>query len=187
LSNAHEWLLEAEKLIDTLEIEGDPKYTRLTDRKLGNQIKSLFVSAVVFYAKAFVRADGRNATMNKSMLDPNFHAAHDEMMKFRNNFVAHSGDQQAEYGDSNILLWEVDADNFSLYVQTNRTQLDFAVPSGDCKRFALLIEHVMAKAEDHYKKLATKTIEWGLKRGSTFWMTAYGKSDTIEINSFPKK
>jgi hypothetical protein len=187
LSTALEWMVEAEKLMEASELEDDPKFITVTERKSSNQIKSLFVSAVVFYTKAFSRADGRNATLQRSMLDPHFHAAHDQMMKFRNNFVVHSGNQGLEYGDSNILLWQIDDDNFSLYVQTNRAQPDFAVPRGDCKRFALLFEHVIAKAEDHYKRLATRIIEWGHKKGSRFWMTAYGKSETIEVNSLPKK
>jgi hypothetical protein len=187
LENVLAWLNEAEKLLATVKPEPDTKFLRMTDRALGNQIKSLFVASIAFYAKAFTRADGRNAGMNKRMIDSAFHDAHDDMMKYRHNFVAHSGVEKLEYGESCILLWPVDDDNFRLTIHSNRTQLDFALPSGDCERFALLVEHVMTKAEGHYDKIASKIGEAALKQKPQYWMAAYGLSKTISMDGLLNK
>ena len=187
LSNVLAWLNEAERLLKTAEFRVGGTFVRLTDRGLGNRIKSLFVSSIVFYGKAFSQAAGRNATMNKQMLDAAHHDSHDEMMKYRHNFVAHSGSEKLEHGESCIMLWPLDDDSFGLRLHTNRTQPDFVILDGDCERFASLVEHVMAKADAHYEKLATQITERASKLGATYWMTAYGRSKTIDMDNLPKQ
>ncbi|WP_447578325.1 hypothetical protein [Achromobacter kerstersii] len=67
------------------------------DRKQGLLMKALFVSSLTFYAKGYTKCEGRPVKMERQQLDENFRGVHDEVMRYRHNFAAHSGSEGIEH------------------------------------------------------------------------------------------
>ena len=106
LRNVAEWLKQLG--IDPAEGEAsggrNPKriWRRNPDRTEGLRGKGLFVAALTVYAKGFTKCEGRPVKMEKQQLDSRFHSLHDECMRYRHNFAAHSGAERIE--DARIAL-----------------------------------------------------------------------------------
>ncbi|MEN8992562.1 MAG: hypothetical protein ACN6NW_05795 [Acinetobacter amyesii] len=67
-----------------------------SDRDKFNIVKGLYVAFLASYGKCFTNCKGRNAQLERSNLDPKYHQLHDELMRQRHNYVAHSGDDKVE-------------------------------------------------------------------------------------------
>jgi len=136
LANAGRWIDSAVELIGELENSGDDShtYTPVTNRDIGDKIKSYFVSSLIFYAKAFTEAAGRRAQMARDWLDADYRDTHDYFMMFRHNMAAHSGDEKLEIGHTYIILTP-SKDGHDVRLGTHRCQPDLALSEGDEKRF----------------------------------------------------
>jgi len=73
-----------------------------SDRAKFNIIKGLYIAFLASYGKCFTNCKGRNAQLEKSNLDEKYHQLHEELMRQRHNYVAHSGDDKVE--DSAVAL-----------------------------------------------------------------------------------
>jgi len=67
------------------------------DRKTYNIVKGLFVAALTFYGKCFSKCEGRPVKLERNQLEERFRIVHDELIKLRHNFAAHSGDERVEF------------------------------------------------------------------------------------------
>lgn len=106
LRNVAEWLKQlgiAPAGDDAGDGQGSKRIWQLNpDRTEGLRGKGLFVAALTFYAKGFTKCEGRPVKMEKQQLDKRFHALHEECMRYRHNFAAHSGADRIE--DARIAL-----------------------------------------------------------------------------------
>jgi hypothetical protein len=102
LRSAAVWFGEIEAL---REGEREPSgYKLASDRKTYNVIKGLFVAALTFYGKCFSRCEGRPVKLERNQLEEKYRAGHDELIKLRHNFAAHSGDERIEYVEIALVL-----------------------------------------------------------------------------------
>jgi hypothetical protein len=91
------WLNEIEKLAPILDER------RRNPAKM-NVIKGLFVAAVTFYAKCFTTCEGRKVKLDRKLLDSDYLPIHDDVMKLRHNFTAHSGSENCEGAKVSLVL-----------------------------------------------------------------------------------
>ena len=71
-----------------------------------DKLKAFMVAAVTFYGKLFTKADGRKVKLEVNLLGNNkeFIRTHNEIMKYRHNFSAHSGKEKIEYVEVYLVL-----------------------------------------------------------------------------------
>ena len=69
-------------------------------------IKAFMIAAFTFYCKIFTKAPGRKIKLQKSIFkeDNEFLRIHDELMVFRHNLSAHSGNQKIESVQVSLIL-----------------------------------------------------------------------------------
>jgi hypothetical protein len=90
------WLKEiGERHTETSKIKGEG-FRRSIDRERYGLIKGLFVASLSFYGKCFGSCEGRRVKLERSLLDDRFRFKHDEVLKLRHNFAAHSGAEKFE-------------------------------------------------------------------------------------------
>jgi hypothetical protein len=67
------------------------------DRETGGLVKALFVASISFYGKLFTVAKGRYVKLERSIYDiDKDKELHDELMKYRHGYTAHSGEDKVE-------------------------------------------------------------------------------------------
>lgn len=70
---------------------------RQGDPKKNNHAKALFVAILSIYGKLFTQAKGRRVKLEPDIIkNPDLRGLHDELMVFRHNFAAHSGEEKSE-------------------------------------------------------------------------------------------
>lgn len=186
LANAGRWIAKAEALAESLRSDESQTYYQIKDRDLGDEIKSLFVSSLIFYAKAYTQAAGRRAQMSRDWLDEGFRDAHDYFMSLRHNMVAHSGDDKVELAESYILLLPA-GDGFNFRLATSRMQPDIAMRQEDTGRFRNVIAHAIEKVEQKYNKASRKLIEDAVVLGVGYWTEAYRSGEPVDTKEIRRK
>lgn len=102
LRNIQSWLDEIKPNLYTSKIS-KPQISK--DRKKFNLVKGLFVSAVTFYGKCFTQCDGRKVKLRRGdVKDIVLKEHHDDIINFRNNFAAHSGEEKIEQAVVSLVL-----------------------------------------------------------------------------------
>jgi hypothetical protein len=152
LQNALSWFQTAMELNAPYRRANHLEHYLTVDRTLGDKMKAFFIASVAFYGKAFAKADGRRAKLNRDDIEGAFRASHDEFIGFRNNVVAHSGATGIE-GSQTSLVYLVRETDVSFGLSVDGVQPDFCEHSVDGVCFADLISHAMGKASERRKKL----------------------------------
>lgn len=107
LRNVISWLEQLDEEMRAASLgsqRGEKLWMTNPDRRQGLQNKALFVAALTFYAKGYTKCDGRPVKMEREQLDAKFRVLHDECMRFRHNFAAHSGRDRIEYVQTVLVL-----------------------------------------------------------------------------------
>ncbi|MEN5342671.1 hypothetical protein ABE599_03115 [Achromobacter mucicolens] len=132
------------------------------DRKQGLLMKALFVAALTFYAKGYTKCEGRPVKMERKQLDEEFRGVHDEVMRYRHNFAAHSGSEKIEHVSIALVIPSRSKRpvNPEIFVELNQPEAGLLLPG---KRSMLdLCEHargvVKAKAETLLNKIAQEEV-----------------------------
>lgn len=142
------------------------------DRTTYTLIKGLFVAALTFYGKCFAQCEGRRVKLERSQLEERFRESHDEAMKFRHNFAAHSGAAKLE--DATIALvfqkklksGEVPR----IYHELWQPDLFWSDESSHEASFIALTEHVHSIVKRKMRDLTDKIMqEEVLPKGADFW------------------
>ena len=100
------WLKEIRTRFDEIPISEDHNFGLGEDREKFNLIKGLFVAALTFYGKCFSKCEGRPVKLERQQLDSRLHDLHDQCIRYRHNFAAHSGDQRLEFVDVALVFPE---------------------------------------------------------------------------------
>jgi hypothetical protein len=144
-------------------------WRRNPDRTEGVRDKGLFVAALTFYAKGFTKCEGRPVKMEKQQLETRFHALHDECMRYRHNFAAHSGAGRIE--DARIALVIPKKAKRPvvpmLYVELD--QPDVVPPYVDGLSMADLCAHANAVVKRKMSLLMEKVKEEVASKGWEYW------------------
>ena len=186
LDSALRWIESARKIASTHPNWGQPGYWHAADRENFDIVKAYFVASLAFYGKCFTEAAGRHAQVSRDWLDSNYRAVHDEIMKYRHNLAAHSGDERIETTKTYVLL-QPDRATFLPFLPTARFQPDVILPSEAELGFEELIKHAGAIVTEKYNKVAQKIIaESILPPGVAFWAAAAEKGDSVPL-SIPGK
>ncbi|CAA2105888.1 hypothetical protein [Variovorax paradoxus] len=96
LRSALIWIEKIAALADPRPAEQRAYFGQGKDRETYNIIKGLMVATLTFYGKCFAKTGARRIKLERSQLDPRFHKIHDNVMEYRHNFAAHSGDSPIE-------------------------------------------------------------------------------------------
>lgn len=131
-------------------------------------IKGFMVASISFYGKLFAQAEGRKVKLEKNIFghDTEFLNMHNEIMMFRHNFSAHSGQERVEYVEVSLLLDKVKERKTVPYLvrtmdQPNAFKNKFL--EGFIKQCNYLLEKVNNKISDliksYYDELTPENIE----------------------------
>jgi hypothetical protein len=169
LRSAKIWLSEIDELRQD---EVAPPGSRISrDRKTYNLVKGLFVAALTFYGKCFSKCDGRPVKIEKNQLDEKFRAVHDEIIRFRHNFAAHSGDERIEYVEIALVIPR-SKNNLALpnlYRELFQPDLMFGKLEG--VSFADTVEHARQVVLKKIDLLSKKIMEEEIyPKGREYWL-----------------
>ncbi len=97
LRNVMFWLNEVERLQpNSLE--------RVKDPDKMNVVKGLFVAALTFYGKCFTSCEGRKIKLEAKMIPDQHLDTHEQVMRLRHNYAAHSGEGNFEEAKVSLVL-----------------------------------------------------------------------------------
>lgn len=144
------------------------------DREKYNLVKGLYVASLVFYGKCFSQCEGRNARLNQKNIDKKFVELHNEIIKQRNNFGAHSGAEKIELATV-ALVFPQQKNAYHIFdIFTELDQPDVLNKFGDLK-FIDLVMDVHNKACQKRSELTQLIIEKDLKEKEINEWIALGK------------
>ena len=132
------WLKEIDALRGD---EAMPKgHIRSPDRKTYNVIKGLFVAALTFYGKCFSKCEGRPVKLERSQMTDKYRQVHDDFIKLRHNFAAHSGNEGIEHVQIAVVIPRAKKHDVSPTLYRELLQPDLVLAKDDIKLIEL-IEH----------------------------------------------
>jgi|SRR6266850_799073 len=168
LRNVLAWLKEIETVFP--KSQWAKEATISPDRTRFNVVKGLYVASVAFYAKCFTQCEGRRAQLNRSNLDEVFREPHDEVMRQRHNYVAHSGADRFEQVKVALVLPPTKTSVEEPKIWKELTQPDMLASAEDEKTFEELATHAREKVVYKIDSLETKIFhEEILPRGKDYW------------------
>jgi hypothetical protein len=185
LDNALRWMKKAEDISAKDLSSGDSGYFQPQDRNAFDDVKAYFVASLTFYGKCFTESAGRGARASRDWLDAEYRTTHDEYMKYRHNFAAHSGDEHIEIAKSFLLL-HPKMKRALPYLPTIRSQPDVLLAGSGEHNFSALIQHLGDKVVDKYNKAAYKVFECVDVPGIDFWVDAAKKGQSVSVDNFLK-
>lgn len=110
------------------------------DREKFNLIKGLYIASLIFYGKCFTKCEGRNAQLSRKNINESFKELHDEIIKQRNNFAAHSGAEKIESVQVSLVFPQQRNAHHIFDIFTELNQPDVFNRFGDLK-FIDLVKH----------------------------------------------
>lgn len=169
LRNVLAWL----QTIDDLFPENTRPYETVisSDRKTFNTVKGLFVASITFYGKCFTQCEGRRVKLEKKIMDANFYDEHEELIKLRHNFAAHSGAEKCEDVKIALVLPPKISSNEQPEIYREISQPDLYMSEKDDEvTFRKLVEHVREKVVEKMNLLANKILlEEVAPQGKEYW------------------
>jgi hypothetical protein len=184
LVSALAWVREATPLLVK---DGDGKYQQVEDRAVGSKVKSLYVSALTFYAKCFAAGEGRRAKLDRSDLDNAYFDSHDKVIIARNNVAAHSGAEKLENASTRLLFLPKPEGGFVLTLATNRLQPDYMWTGEEGDQFSALIENAIEKVAEKYHSLGQQIIEAACEQPPGFWEGIVRKDGILDVGKLLQK
>ena len=168
------WLNEIERLNLRSDVEGHLEMS--VDREKFNLIKGLYVAALTFYGKCFTSCEGRRVKLEKSIIDVKFRNTHDEVMRMRHNFAAHSGADSFEEVKIAVVLYPNKRPVRLPKIYRELSQADFR-DNHENETFVALAEHVRSRVIDKAKIIENRLVDKEvLPKGYEFWYRAAKKS-----------
>lgn len=146
-----------------------------SNREKFNIIKGLYIAFLASYGKCFTNCKGRNAKLEKVNLEEQYYHLHDELMRQRHNYVAHSGDDKVETADIALVFPQQRnaLDRMNLF--TELSQPDYMGKFHDMELLGL-VEHIHRIVEKKINELTNKIMneevftempEYWVKKGKT--------------------
>lgn len=186
LDSSLKWVHQAEGIASKYRKTGAEGYFHTTARDDFDIVKAYFVASLTFYGKCFTESKGRHAQMARSWLDAKYRDLHDDFMRYRHNFAAHSGDARFEAAKTYVLV-NPDKRDLLPYLPTARAQPDLVLPGQGELGFSDLIEHARDKVAERYNKVSQKIIhELIVPAGVHYWTAAAAKGEPVELAAPPK-
>ncbi len=161
------WLNEIEKL-------KPDRLDRWKNPEKMNLIKGLFVAALTFYGKCFASCEGRKVKLEKSIFDEKELEIHDNLMKLRHNFAAHSGAENFEEVKVSLALHPIKKSDMKPQLYSEISQPDCI--SGEELAFKVLAEKLQKKVFEKRAQVGEKVFEKIVApKGKLYW---YKKAKT---------
>ena len=155
------WLNEIEKLKPN-ELE------RVKNPEKMNLIKGLFVAALTFYGKCFASCEGRKIKIEKTIFDEKELEVHDNLMKLRHNFAAHSGAENFEEVTVSLVLHPNKKSDMKPQLYSELSQPDYI--SAEQLSFKALAEKLQEKVFVKRAQVGEKVLEKIVApKGKLFW------------------
>ncbi|WP_281649144.1 hypothetical protein [Parendozoicomonas sp. Alg238-R29] len=161
LRNVIAWLEEIEKIKPRFE-------DNVQDRSKMLVVKSLFVSAITFYAKCFTSCEGRKIKLDKATISKEFIDTHNQAMKLRHNYTAHSGAENFEEVKISLVLHPHIQSLEYCNIFTELKQ-PFFMPDENFK-FMELVKWLQEKVWEKRTSIGELVLEKSVKsKGPRFW------------------
>ena len=141
------------------------------DRETYNLIKGLFVASLTFYGKCFTSCQGRKIKLDRLQLAPQFREGHDELMRYRHNFAAHSGAEKFEEVIIALVFPRKKCDETPrIYHELQQPDLAWTSDEKEIS-FLKIVEHALELAINKIRLLSDKIlIEEVLPKGAEYWL-----------------
>lgn len=168
LRNVMIWLDEVERIYPQ---EERPKESIISpDRERFNIIKALTVAALSFYGKSFSKCDGRRAQLHRKNINEEFREAHDDVMRRRHHFAAHSGADKFEEVRIALVLYPSKKSDDLPEVFKELTQPDLWDDTSVDITFPNLVKHVRGMVMEKMHKLEKRLLyDEILSHGKEYW------------------
>jgi hypothetical protein len=171
LRSSMHWLEEIEKLHDTTKPFPGDSYGHSKDRAKYLLIKGLFVAALTFYGKCFSRCEGRPVKLERAQLEEKYRDLHDNCIRLRHNFAAHSGAEELEHVDIAVVVPKRRKDSVFPKIYRELTQPDLLRPQNGEMQLLELFEHARQIAIRKMDSLTQKVLsEQVLPKGREYWL-----------------
>ncbi|MFT5759273.1 MAG: hypothetical protein ACI9LM_004030 [Alteromonadaceae bacterium] len=154
------WLNEIEKL--------EPEILdRVKNPDKMNLIKGLFVASLTFYGKCFTSCEGRKVKLERNFIDEEHRETHDQIMKLRHNFAAHSGAENFEEVKVSLALHPTKKSDMKPKLYTELIQPDYI---SDEVEFKALAESLKNKVFDKRASVGETVFEKIVApKGKMYW------------------
>ena len=165
------WLAEIDEIHSDGPMRKGEHYAHGSDRKVYNVIKGLFVAALTFYGKSFSRCEGRPVKLERAQLGDEFRLTHDQCMKFRHNFAAHSGAARLEHVAIALVLPLKAKRPVLPKLYRELFQPDLVAPSQGEVQLAQLVQHARSIAVAKIELLSAKILKDEVyPMGQDYWL-----------------
>ena len=155
--------------IDTLYKDDSVKGVIIaSDRSKFNIVKGLYIAFLSSYGKCFTKCKGRNAKLEKSNIDDKYHQLHEELMRQRHNYVAHSGDDKVENSAIALVFPQQRNAMDKVELFTELFQPDFMDGFNDTEIMEL-VHHIHSFVKSKITELTQKIMEEEIAIRSLMW------------------
>ena len=173
IKNIISWLDLLEKIIHKIYGKNIPKTLQLRSTPESEDYdlaKSLFVSLITFYGKLFVKAEGRKVKLEKNIYgeDEYFKGMHDELIRQRNDFVAHSGNNKIE-GVNVVLLIDSDKNSNEIPIITREVFQPNAPSIEYINSIRRVMDHLKSKIDYKTSSIQEKIYNNIVSKGKHFY------------------
>ncbi len=166
------WLNEIEKL-------NPEPIDRWKNPDKMNLIKGLFVAALTFYGKCFTSCEGRKVKLESSIFDAEQLEVHDNIMKLRHNFAAHSGAENFEEVKVSLALHPKKNSDMKPQLYSELSQPDYT--TAEELAFKELVVKLQEKVFEKRTQVGEKVLEKIVApKGKSYW---YKKAKANKVNS----
>ncbi|WP_064608900.1 hypothetical protein [Photobacterium sp. J15] len=155
------WLEEIERL-------KPGQIDRVKDPAKMNSIKGLFVAALTFYGKCFTSCEGRKVKLERKHVPEELQETHDNVMKLRHNFAAHSGAENFEEVKVSLVLYPNKKSDATPKLYSELSQPDY-IPTQDLN-FKELVTELQSYVENKRSHVGDTVLEKVVRpEGKKYW------------------
>ncbi len=161
--------------LEEIERQSPEHLDRVKNPDKMNLIKGLFISALTFYGKCFTSCEGRRLKLDRNKhISEEHRKTHDQVMKLRHNFAAHSGAENFEEVQVSLVLHPSEESNMKPQLYTELKQPDWV--SKDSLDFISLAKYLQKTIKEKRDSVGDKVLETIVQpKGKSYW---YNKAES---------
>lgn len=187
LQSAKDWYLGALAILDAKGVKSTGLgYRGIQDLDVSSEVRALFVASVIFYGKAYSEAVGRRLKMERVWLDPSFFDNHDNIIDYRNNFAAHSGNLKYESAETSLLIFKQHGRTIFQPV-TDRKQLSLFGLDENEGNITDLYDHAIEVVTKKYNETLIRIRKHVEDKSISYWYLAAGGTESVDLDTMNKK
>ena len=141
------------------------------------RLRANWVAAIVTYGKCYAKTDGRGVKLEATNLPDALRHEHVEIVKLRNNVIAHGGISRFEAGHVDLVI-DTGGRVPMFWLQPDYIRLDYLDDSSESVNFAVLLKASKAFVSKKMETLRQRIINTEvITHDLEYWLTKAGHKD----------